>query len=115
MKANLLPRLWPSTMCASSCESTAARLASSGSVSISPRLMMIVFPTLKVSSGNVTMYAGANRARQVNVVGDFNVVDHGLKDLVHLTCRREQPGLLQTLHYVVFSLLLPLALGFQRR
>src|SRR5947209_9078352 len=50
LKAYLLPRLCPNTICASSCDSTIARLASSGSTSISPRLTTIVLPTLNVSS-----------------------------------------------------------------
>ena len=42
-------------MCASSCERTMARLASSGSTSIRPRLTMMVLPTLKVSNGEVSI------------------------------------------------------------
>ena len=55
LKAYLLPKLCPSTMCASSCDSTMAKLASSGRTSISPRLTTMVLPTLKVSRGDVSI------------------------------------------------------------
>ena len=114
LKAYLLPRLWPSTMCASSCESTIARLASSGSTSINPRLMTMVLPTLKVSSGEVSSTrVRTGRGRSILLV---------TSRLLTTVCRilstspsgASKPALLQALDYVVFRLLLPFALGLQR-
>src|SRR5580693_8842886 len=107
LKAYWLPRLCPRTMCASSCESTIAKLPSSGSTSISPRLTTIVLPTLNVSSGEVV--STRVRTGQFNVVGDFNVVDYRLQNLVNIAFRSQQSSAFQAFDYVVFCLLLPLA------
>jgi hypothetical protein len=115
LKANLLPRLCPSAMCASSCDNTAARLPSSGRVSIRPRLTTIVLPTLKVSSGEVSITRVANGTRQVKIVGDDQVVDDGRENFVDIAFGGHQSGFLQALDHIVLGLLLPFALRFQRR
>ncbi len=47
----------------------------------------------------------------IDVIGDQQIVDHGLQDLVHFAGRRQQADFLQTLDGVVFGLALPHALG----
>src|SRR6267154_2559240 len=89
LKANLLPRLWPNTMCASSWESTAARLASSGSTSTGPG--------------------------QIDVVGNFQIVHDGLENAVNVALGREQARVGEALDDVVFRLLLPNPLSLQGR
>ena len=102
-------------MCASSCESTAARLASSGSTSTNPRLITMVLPTLKVSRGAVSSTRVRTGRGRVDVVGDLKIVDYGLENVVDVAFGREQARAGQPLDDVVFRLLLPYALGLQRR
>ena len=58
--------------------------------------------------------AGTHGPRQIEVIGNFQVVDHGLQNLVNIPFRRQQSGALQAFDYIVFRLLLPLALSLQR-
>src|SRR6266849_1971893 len=60
-------------------------------------------------------HAGANRARQFDIVGDLQIVDDGLQDFVQFAFRRHQSGALQTFENVVFGLLLPFTLRSERR
>ena len=60
-------------------------------------------------------HARANRTRQIDVVRDFEIVDHGLENFVDIAFGREQAGARKALDDVVFRLLLPFALGLQRR
>ena len=102
-------------MCASSCESTMARLASSGSTSIKPRLTMMVLPTLKVSSGEVSITrVRTGRGRSMLLVTS-RLLTTVMQNLVDFAIGSQQAGVLQTLDHVVFRLLLPFALGLQRR
>src|SRR5207302_1531368 len=57
----------------------------------------------------------ANRAGQINVVGNFKVVDDSLKNVVDVALKSEQARRGQALDNVVFRLLLPYTLGLQRR
>ena len=54
LKAYFVSTECPSAMCANSCDSTMAREASSGNTSSKPRLITIVCPIVKVSSGVVS-------------------------------------------------------------
>src|SRR5438270_552992 len=66
-KAYLLLRLCPRIMWASSRESTMARLASSGSTSIRPRLSTMVLPALKLSNGKVSIARDQVQAPAIHV------------------------------------------------
>ena len=57
-------------------------------------------------------HARTDWPRQIDVIGDLNIVDDSLKNFVHVARRRQQGGPLQTLDYVVLGLLLPGALSF---
>ena len=57
----------------------------------------------------------ADRPRQLDIVGDLQVVDDRLKNFVEFAIGRQQSGALQALENVVFCLLLPFALRGQRR
>ena len=67
------------------------------------------------SSVPVNKNAAVNFRLDVNVVGDFNVVDDGLQNLVHFPWRREQSHTLQAVQHVDFRLVLPFAFRFDRR
>lgn len=47
------------------------------------------------------------RARQVDVIGDFEIVDDRLQNAIHVAFRSEQSSIGEPLHHVVFRLLLP--------
>ncbi len=115
LNAYLLPRLWPSTMCASSCASTAARLASSGSTSTNPAADHDGIAHAEGFKRRGEQHASAYRTRQVDVVGDLQIVDHGLKNVVDVAFRRKQSRAGEALDDVIFRLLLPLPLSLQRR
>ena len=51
----------------------------------------------------------------VEIVGDFDVVDDGFENLVDISRRREQAYALQAVENVDLRLVLPFALGFDRR
>src|SRR6266436_5068054 len=82
--------------CSSSVARMAARLASSGSTSSRPRLRTIVWPIVNDSS--------------VQVVGDFEVVDHRLQHLVNFARGGQQSKPLHALGHVLFSMAVPAAL-----
>ena len=60
-------------------------------------------------------HACAYLVRQFDVVSDLKVIDNRLQDFVYITFRSQQASALQAFHYVVFCLLLPLALSLKRR
>ena len=51
--------------------------------------------------------ACAHRPWQVNIVGDLQIVHHGLKNPIHFACGGEQASAGQAIDDVVFRLLLP--------
>ena len=55
--------------------------------------------------------AAADVGLQIDVIGDQQIVDHGLKDLVDLAGRGQQTDFLQALDRVIFGLAFPHALG----
>ncbi len=59
--------------------------------------------------------AAVNFRLDVEVVGDFQVVDDRLENLVHFSRGREQAGALQAVENVDFGLVLPFAFGFDGR
>src|ERR1700685_121875 len=59
-------------------------------------------------------YATAYIRLNLQFVGDDEIVDHGLQDLVHITRRREQSNLLQMVYRVVFCHPFPHTLSFDR-
>ena len=60
-------------------------------------------------------HAGAHRTRQVDVVGHLEVVDHSLKNVIHIALGRNQARAREAFDNVIFRLLLPDALGLQWR
>ena len=58
--------------------------------------------------------AAMNVSLQIDVVGDEQVVDDGCQDLVDFAGGREQADFLEPLDGVLFGLLLPHALGYDR-
>src|ERR1022692_288612 len=60
-------------------------------------------------------HASAHGTREVEVVGYRDVVDHGLENTVYVALGRKQSGGGEALDDIVFRLLLPLALGLERR
>src|SRR5882757_4079656 len=77
-KANCESSRWPSTTWPSSCASMVARLASSGSTSIKPRLSTIVAQGERFKGGG-HKHAAAHLGIHINVVGNFQVIDDGFE------------------------------------
>ncbi len=115
LKAYWLPRLWPSTMCASSCESTSGQAGFVGQDVDQAAADDDRVADAEGFQRRRDQHAGADRTRQFDVVGDLQVVDNGLEDFVEFAFGSEQSGAFQAFENVVFRLLLPFALRGQRR
>ena len=59
-------------------------------------------------------HAASHVRNNLKIVGDDQVVDHGLQNLVHVALGREQSDFLQMIERVVFGRALPHALRFDR-
>ncbi len=74
----------------------------------------MVCPMENDSSVPVSKHAAVNFRLDIEIVGDFEVVDDRLENLVNFSRRRQQTGSLQAVEHVDFGLMLPFALGFDR-
>ena len=59
-------------------------------------------------------HAATNFRLDIEIVGDFEIVDDGRKDLFHVSRGRHQAQALHAVHDIVFGLTVPGALGLKR-
>src|SRR5216683_2450039 len=106
---------WASTTCPSSCAMTVAKLASSGSTSMSPRLSTMVWPSVNDSSVVVIKTRQCTSGSMSRLLVTSRLFTTVSKIFVHLALRRHQADALQTVRDVLLGLAVPRALRLHRR